>query len=753
MRPPTVAIATLAFALAFPASAAELTLERLREAPGLSGPAPRKLAISPDARLVTYLRPRPDDPLRYDLWAFDVESGTERELVDADLLEPAGAELSEEERGRRERQRTAALGGIVEYDLAPDGRSVLVPVAGDLFVVALDGAPDRAVRRLTETDAYETDARFSPGGRYVGFVRDHDLFVIDLEDGAETAITVGGDGTVRYGEAEFVAQEEMDRDTGYWFSGDDSRVAFTRVDLTPVAVEERFEVLAGEVRTHRQRYPAAGTSNALVELHVAALDGGDRRRLDLGDDPDVYLARVAWFPDDRHVAAVRQSRDQRTVDLIRLDVATGEGDVLLTERSETWVELHDDFRFLGSGGGFVWGSSRTGFHHLYLYRDDGTLVRPLTSGDWVVGADGRGPGLLAIDEPGGFVYFVGTLDGPTERHLYRSRIAEGARRPPERLTTRPGWHDVAMSRDATVYVDTHSTVDRPPNVALVRTGGPRIAWIEENALDPTHPYHPYLDRHGSTEFGRLPASDGQALWYSLLRPADFDPGRSYPVVVAVYGGPHGQRVRNRWNRDLFDRWLVRNGFLVFRLDNRGTGWRGTAFDDPIHGRLGTVEVEDQARGVAFLRTLPYVDPGRIGISGWSYGGTMALLCATRTPDLFAAAVSGAPVTDWRLYDTHYTERYMGDPEERREAYDRASALHGLERLKAPLLVVHGMADDNVLFAHSTKLFAALQTANLPFEVMVYPGEKHALRRTRVAGLHADTTIARFLVRHLRSRGE
>jgi len=308
-----------------------------------------------------------------------------------------------------------------------------------------------------------------------------------------------------------------------------------------------------------------------------------------------------------------------------------------------------------------------------------------------------------------------------------------------------------MDRAGKFYLDRFSAPETPPQVSLHRADGERVAWVEQNALDETHPYYPYVDSHAVTEFGRLEAEDGQTLHYYLRKPADFDASRKYPVVLKVYGGPHGQSVTRRWG-SIFDQWLVRQGYLVFQLDNRGTGYRGTAFDAPIHKRMGSVEVRDQARGVEFLRSLDYVDAERIGLFGWSYGGYMALMCAMQNPELYAAAVSGAPVTDWRLYDTHYTERYMGNPGPDAAAYDAAGVLRHAGGLETPLLVVHGMADDNVLFAHSTRLFRLLQAEGIPFEMMTYPGSKHSLLRKPDPGLHAYRTIARFLERQL-LRGE
>jgi dipeptidyl-peptidase-4 len=738
----------LALLLATPAAGAELTLERLFADPALDGPTPRSLRLSPDGTRVTYLQGKETDQFQLDLWELDTGDGSRRLLVDSSRLVDDEGELSQEEKARRERLRIAALRGIVSYDFSRDGKRLLFPIGGDLYLYDLTVPAERAVRRLTRSEAFETDASFSPGGRYVGFVRDGNLHVFDLERNEERALTEGGGDTLSFGTAEFVAQEEMDRYTGYWFADDDSKVAYTRVDESGVAVEQRLEILAGEVRSYGQRYPKAGTANAVVDLRVVDLAGGETREMDLGDDPDVYLARVAWFPDNRHLAVERQSRDQQRLELLRLDASTGEGRVLLTENSDTWVDLHNVLFFLEERDAFVWRSARSGYDHLYLYSNDGTLTRPLTQGPWVVTSLGReSSAVAAVDEAGGWVYFQGTLDSPLERHLYRVKLDGDESGGPQRVTEGAGWHSVTMDRAGRFFLDRFSSPDTPPRVSLRRADGALVAWVEPNALDGSHPYRPYAAGHAVPELGELEAEDGQTLYYALMKPVDFDPARKYPVILRVYGGPQGQEVTREWG-SMFDQWLVRRGYLVFRLDNRGTGSRGTRFDVPIYKRMGSVEVRDQARGVEFLRSLAYVDAKRIGVFGWSYGGYMALMCAMQTPELFAAAVSGAPVTDWRLYDTHYTERYMGNPQRDSAAYDAGDVLSHAGGLGTPLLVIHGMADDNVLFQHSTRLFRRLQSDGVAFEMMTYPGAKHGLLREPDPGLHAYRTIAAFFERYL-----
>lgn len=765
---PCLAVLVPSLLVAAGAAAAELTIARIFAAPDLSGPSLRAAQISPDGQRVTFLQGKADNKDQLDLWEYHLDSQRTRLLVDSRELAAAETALSEEEKQRRERQRISSLSGIVEYLFAPDGRALLFPLAGDLYYYDLGAKAGNAVRRLTATDAFETDPKISPRGRYVSFIRDQNLWLLDLATGRERALTTDGAGVVKNGIAEFIAQEEMDRNTGYWWSPDERRIAFTRTDESVVPVYQRFEITADDVEVYSQRYPAAGTRNALIELRVADLQTGAVTNVDLGAERDIYLARVDWFPDSRRLAVQRQSRDQRRLDLLAADAASGASRVLITETSSTWVDLHDELTFLGESPQFVWASSRSGYKHLYLYDFDGRLVRPLTAGEWMVTGDGSARALLGIDEKRGLVYFTANERSPLERHLYVTSLRARTRphRNPlpqagdggevRRITDEPGWHSIKLSRDAKFFLETYSNPDRPPRVRLRSINGTVLSTLIGNALDESHPYRPYLDHHVRTEFGTLRAADGQTLHFQMLKPPQFDSRAKYPVIVDVYGGPGFQRVRRAWggyprsNEGFYRQYLAQRGYIVFSLDNRGSGFRGVAFETALHLRMGQVEVADQIAGVEYLRTLPYVDGSRVGIFGWSYGGYMTLLCLLNAPEHFQAGVSGAPVTDWRLYDTHYTERYLGHPQTHPAGYEASAVLPYAHNLRAPLLVMHGMADDNVLFTHSTKLFKELQTLGKPFEVMTYPGSKHGLLRHADTGPHAYEMITRFFGEKLKA---
>jgi dipeptidyl-peptidase-4 len=696
----------------------KLSLELLAGGTSLNAPGLAHAMLSPDGRRLTFLRGKAEDKNRLDLWEIDVATGKEQLLVDSKLLQPADVELSDAEKARRERQRTAALSGIVDYQWSPDGHTLLFPLGGELYLYDLDQTGSAAVRQLTHGEGFATDPKLSPKGGFVSFVRDRDLWTIALADGKSTRLTSDASDTIANGVAEFVADEEMDRHTGYWWAPDDSAIAFTRTDESKVPVQKRSEIYADRTEVVEQRYPAAGDPNAAIRLGVIAPTGGAPRWLDLGANPDIYLARVDWA-DGQHLAFQVESRDQRHLDLIEADLRDGKQRTLLSERSDTFVNLHDNLKFLRDGD-FLWASERSGFQHLYLYGRDGRLKRQLTEGDWMVEQ------LEGVDEDKGLAYFSGTRDTPIERHLYAVPLAGGAI---TRLSSAPGMHKFVFSRNAAAYIDNWSNETTPPQSELHSADGKLLRVLAPNEIKPGHPYYPYIGAHRPTRYGTLTASDGQVLHYSLVTPAGFDEHKRYPVVVEVYGGPAaGQMVTRSWSAG-YSQYLAQHGYLVFSLDNRGTARRGMKFVNPIYRHMGGVEVEDQVRGLDYLATLPYVDAKRIGVTGWSYGGYMTLMLLAKHSDRYACGVAGAPVTDWALYDTHYTEHYMDNPAANPEGYKASAVFANLGGLHSPLLLLHGMADDNVLFVNSTRLMSAMIKRGIDFELMTFPGAKHGLRTT------------------------
>lgn len=726
----------LAALSAVPASAERLTLDRIHADPALAGPGVRSLRVSPDGERVTFLRGRTDNQFQLDLWEFNMKDKTTHRLVDSKQLVP-NENLSLEEKARRERARTASLSGILSYSWSPDGKQLLVPIAGDLYLV--DVNKPEAARKVASGNV--GDPKISPKGRYVSYVRDQNLFVIDLTTGQERQLTTDGKDTVHNGEAEFVAQEEMDQHTGYYWAPDDSAIAYRRYDEAQVPVARRFEIFADRTEVIDQRYPAAGAKNVEIDLMIVNPATGAQKKVDLGPEKDIYLVRADWSADARTLVYQRQSRDQKRLDLVAVDAATLTQRPLLTETSKTWVSIHDDLRFLGRQKAFIWASERSGRKHLYLYDLSGKLLHPISSGEW--GVDN----ILAVDEQAGKVYIASNKDAVIDKQTYVLNLDGSNANKPVRLTKQDGWHEDVFARNGKIFVDTFSDPDTPPQVSIRRADGSMVEWLEHNELNAQHPYANYAKDHLPTEYGSIKAHDGQTLYYSMIKPANFDATKRYPVFLFTYGGPHSQRVTRQWG-NLFNQYMAQQGFVVFVLDNRGSSRRERAFTDVIYGNLGAHEVEDQLTGIDWLAQQRFVDPKRVGVFGWSYGGFMTLRLLEAGSDKIAMGVSVAPVTDWALYDTHYTEQFVGaTPQADPAAYERSGVFAHLDGLKSPLLLVHGMADDNVLFTNSTRLIDALVNRNVRFELMTYPGAKHGIS-SRAGQRHVYGLIEAFFKKHL-----
>jgi dipeptidyl-peptidase 4 len=725
------------------AHAAVLTPERVFASPDLSGPQARGVALAPDGSAVTYLKAKTDDVDVTDLWIADVNGGAARMLIDGRALSPAGRELSEAEKSRRERMGLKTH-GVVEYHWDEQGKYILAPVQGDLWLYERASGQ---TRQLTRTPGDEIDGKISPKGGFVSYVRDDNLYLMPLGGGAERALTTGGTELKSWATAEFIAQEELQRETGYWWSPDDSKIALAHVDQSGVEVIDRVDIGAEGGTVVHQRYPRVGRPNAVVELYVADVATGARVKVDLGPNPDVYLARADWAKDGKTLYVQRLTRDQKRLDVLAVDPATGAGRVILTETSPHWVALSDDMKPL-KGGGFLWSSERSGNRHLYLYAGDGKLVRQITRGDWPVAA------LEGVDEARKVAIFSASKDTPIERRLYEVSWGSSGTKPaePKALTPAGGWWTATVAKTGGAFVGGYSDPKTPPRTGLYRADGSFVRWIEENPLKAGHPFYPYLDHLTAPEFGTIKASDGQILHWSMRKPATFDATKRYPVIVQVYGGPAGALVEKKWESPA-DQLMLDAGYLLFSIDNRGTPNRSVAFKTAIDRRTGGVDVEDQLAGAAYLKSLPFVDGARLGVTGYSNGGYMTLMLLTVPGSPFAAGVAGAPVTDWTLYDTAYTERYMGTPADNAEGYRLSQVTARLQNLRPDsLLVVHGMADDNVIFENSTRVIYRLQQLAIPFEMMTYPGLRHRTGWTAKPLMHRTEATRDFFNRKLKPAG-
>ena len=612
----------------------------------------------------------------------------------------------------------------------PDGARLVVLAAGDLFLVDVSSG---RWRQLTATEEPERDPKVSPDGEAIAFRRGNELFVLDIATGKERRLTFDSTPTRWNGRLDWVYPEELDLGTAFWWSPDSQQIAYLQFDVSRQMIYPHGDFLPAVPVFEPQRYPKAGTPNADVRLGVVPRSGGKTRWMSVGESEDTLLARVDWVPGGKSLLVQRLNRVQNRLDLLRADAETGKVKTLFTETDPFWINISDDLRVLRDGQRFLWSSERRGFRHLYLYRLDGQVQRELTSGDWEVEE------VACVDERGGWVYYLSGETSPLERRLYRVSL-DGSTK--QLITPEPGWHRVQMSPGCTYFADAFSSLKEPERKTLRSVEGAEIAVLQAP------------DRRAAEEYALLPVeivevagSRGEKLYARLIRPAKFKKGKKYPAVVMVYGGPHSQSVKNAWQGLSFEQVLAHRGFVVWQLDNRGSSGRGHAWESVLYRRLGKEELEDQKRGVTHLVKMGFVDPARIGIHGWSYGGFMTLYSLLNAPEVFRAGIAGAPVTDWKNYDTIYAERYLGLPSENEAGYRASSPVSYAERLQRPLLLIHNLEDDNVLFQNTVQMIDALERAGKQFELLVYPQKTHGV--SGPARRHMQAAMLAFFERTLK----
>jgi dipeptidyl-peptidase 4 len=646
---------------------------------------------------------------------------------------------------------------VEDYSWSPDNRMLLIftntkPVwrlntRGDYWIL------ERATGRLWQLGGKEAKpstlmfAKFSPDGRRVGYVRENNLYVEDLESGKITALTTDGSRTLINGTFDWVYEEELMNyyADGWRWSPDGKKIAYWQLNADQV---KDFNLINNTDSLYSRvipiQYPKAGEANSAAKVGVVSASGGSTRWLDLsGDERNHYIPRMDWASSADEIVLQRLNRLQNTNEVILGNVRTGAVRTILTERDSTWVDVIDDLVWLDGGKSFTWVSERDGWNHVYVVSRDGKSVRLVTKGPFDVLK------VVGVDEKGGWLYYIASPEQPSQRYLFRTRLdGKGA---PARLSpsAESGTHSYDRSPNFQYAFDTYSGFGKPPTLRLVRLPGHQVLrTLVDNAL-----LRRRIGalRRGTVEFFRIPSDDGTRMPAYLMKPADFDSTRRYPLLFFVYGGPGTSTVTDSWGGYyLWHLMLTQKGYLVASVDNRGTPaplgrrWRKT-----IYGQLGVVETRDQAAAARSLVQRAYVDSSRVGIWGWSYGAFMTLNSLFQHPELFRTGVAVSPVTHWALYDNVYTERFNGLPSENEAGYDRGSPLTYVKGLRGNLLLVHGSGDDNVHYQNSEVLINALVAANKPFTLMEYPNRTHCICQGPNTQLHLFELITRYLDQNLK----
>jgi len=742
-------LAVAALSLAAPpvwAQKKKLSLDDLTAEPPLSGRPVSGLAWLPRGSQFSFIvRKGSGEKAVSELVVEDVRTGTRKTVALAEGLKlPGGPKPSEAAPGIEKqppgqadvapwtlrapsRPRASALEG---YRWSPDGTAILISGDNDLWLFHVAGG---RLERLTSGAETEEFPLFSPDGKRVAFVRKNDLYAIELASGKETRLTADGAEHVLNGKLDWVYEEELANRTGraYEWAPDSSAIAYLHLDENRVDSYPLVDFLKVPAAVTFQRYPKAGTPNSVVSFHVVGADGSPRGHVRL--DGDVYVEPAfSWTADSRSVCYRVLNRAQDRHEVRLLSVPGGASRTLFTEQDPYWLNVVEPPRFFRDGR-YLWKSERNGFAHLYVGSISGGEPAAITHGSWMVDR------VAGVDEAKGLVYFTATEENVRRRALYRVSLDGSGF---ARLPLAAGTHSAELSPDGRYLLDTFSTVASPPVLSLLDPSGKTLRVVDR-------PESRLADYElAATEEVEVSADDGTKLMARLVKPSGFDPSKRYPVIVLVYGGPHAQVVHDAWGAtSLFDHYMASRGFLVWSLDNRGSWGRGHAWEAAIFKETGKRELADQLAGVKSLKALPYVDPARIGIWGWSYGGYMTLYSLTNAPDVWKCGVAGAPVTHWKFYDTIYTERYMRTPKENPQGYEVSAPLTKARDLKAKLLLIHGTADDNVHMQNTMAFVDALTKAGKLYQLEIQPGQKHGFYGKASVNFR-NATIAKFFEENL-----
>lgn len=728
-------------AAAQPSPAAKpVTIQRIVEERERTEAMPKNLAWSPDGKLLSFIRTTtgPGKVIRgvpipgitsSEIWSIDAVTGAEKLLMSRAQLNSAFSSQPPQAESGGEEDKGAGRNQLQEYSWARGGRALLLATSSSLAWFDLGAHTSRSLQTGEEELSYP---EISPDGRFVSFIRDHSLWLADAATGAAHAFTHAGTSDMREGEPDWVYLHELGLRTAYWWSPDASSVAWIETDDRAV---DKYSLRSADGDERMIAYPKPGNAIPAIHLFVQAVSGGTPVQIDLGSDPNVYIPRVKWLPDGKHLAIERLSRSQKILDLLLADPATGATSSILTEKDAYWINLSDDLHFLKDSQRFLWSSERSGYRHLYMYDISGRQLAQLTKGDWEVTS------LAGVDETAGVAYFMATEASPFERQLYSVKLDGSGF---TRITRQKGTHGAFFSPSGSVFLDTWSDHASPPRQDLLQINGSKIGSIEENppgdlAANPPSPL----------EFLTVKTHMGLNLNAWMMKPTDFDPARHYPSIFYVAGGPGDQIVRDAWGGDIL-LWftsMAQKGYVVFALDNRGSAGRGHLFEEPVHLRFSGTEMSDIRDEVLYLRSQPWIDPARIGICGWGFGGFLALHGMLDPPMLFKAGFAGSPVTDWHLYDAVFAERYLEDPTRNQDGWLSSSPLDNARNLNGPLLLAQPTLDEKVHIENSLMLLDELLDNGKYADILLF-SDRGDLFEDRGSRLAMFQKLTDFFVKNL-----
>ena len=731
----SLALAGMAGRLAaqYPPAAGSLTIERIAEEREQDKALPSNLAWSPSGKSCSFIRRAPrsgkaaDPSPATEIWDIEVATGGQKLLVSKSEITAAfGGELSHSLRGG---DKAEAAKQLQDYAWAPGGHALLLATRAELAWFDLDA---RSSRPLVTGRTDLSNPQISPDGRFVSFLQGHALWLADAATGAAHAFAPLGSSDLREGEPDWVYLHELGLHSAYWWSPDSSSIAWIETDDHAV---DKYSLRGSDGDEHSIAYPKPGGAIPTIRLFVKAVSGRKTLQIDLGSDTNVYIPRVQWLPDGKHLAIERLSRDQKTLDLLLADAVTGKTRAILTEKDAYWINLSNDLYFLKDSHRFLWSSERSGYRHLYLYDLSGREPLQLTQGNWEVTS------LVGTDETAGVVFFTATEASTLERQLYRVNL-DGTGF--TRITREKGAHNPVLSPSGDVMEDTWSGHATPPSIKLLRTDGSTIASLNGNAAGDWA-----ANQLSPIEFLTVKTHLGMELNAWMMKPPDFNAARQYPVILYVAGGPGDQIVRDAWGGDisLWFALMAQNGYIVFAVDNRGSAGRGHLFEEPLHLRLSSSEMADLRDGVLYLRSLPWVDKTRIGICGWAYGGFLALHGLLDRPLLFKAGFAGSPITDWHLYDAVFAERYLEDPKRNQDGWLSSSPLENAKYLSAPLLLAQATLDETTHQENSLMLLDELLDHGKYADILLFPGRRD-LFEDRGARLILFQRLTDFFIKNL-----